>query len=90
VRAARPAADVSCQEIVELVSDFMEGALDPVTAGEVDAHLRLCGGCAEYVEQMRRTVASLGRVPVETLSPEAKAALLTAFRDYSRPGGQRL
>jgi anti-sigma factor RsiW len=46
----------SREEIVELVTDYLEGVLDPEMAAEVQAHLELCDGCATYVEQMRATI----------------------------------
>jgi anti-sigma factor RsiW len=76
-----PGMTVACQEIVELVTDYLEGALDPDMTAEVEAHLQLCDGCDTYVEQMRATIRELGAVPVETLSETAQSELLGAFRD---------
>jgi anti-sigma factor RsiW len=80
----QPGLTITCQELVELVTDYLEDAVDDATRSEIDAHLALCAGCATYLEQMRRTIHALGRVPVETLSEEAKADLLTAFRTFGR------
>ena len=80
-----PGLTVSCQEVVELVTDYLEGALDSDTAAEVEAHLGLCQGCNLYVDQMRATVRALGRVPVDSLSEEAQAELVRAFRDMNGP-----
>jgi anti-sigma factor RsiW len=76
----REPADLACERVVELVTDYLEGALDPAMVRAVDAHLAQCPGCDAYLEQMRGTVAALGRVPVETLSEQAKADLIAAFR----------
>jgi anti-sigma factor RsiW len=81
----RPGLTVHCQEIVELVTDYLEGALDPEMTAEVEAHLELCDGCDTDVEQMRTTVRALGRVPVESLSEDAQAELVRAFRDLHGP-----
>jgi anti-sigma factor RsiW len=82
-----PGMTVHCQEIVELVTDYLEGVLDPVATAEVEAHLELCDGCDIYVEQMRATIRALGKVPVATLSEAAQAELVRAFRDMrGRPG----
>jgi anti-sigma factor RsiW len=82
-----PGMTVHCQEIVELVTDYLEGVLDPDMTAEVEAHLELCDGCHIYVEQMRATIRALGKVPVETLSEAAQAELVRAFRDMrGRPG----
>jgi anti-sigma factor RsiW len=73
---------ISCQELVELVSDYLDGNLDRRTRRRVRRHLAACDGCTEYVEQMRRTLDVLGSVPVDTLSPHAQEVLLEAFRTW--------
>jgi anti-sigma factor RsiW len=78
---SRPGLTVHCQEIVELVTDYLEGVLDPEMTAEVEAHLELCDGCDIYVEQIRATIRALGKVPVETLSETAQAELVRAFRE---------
>jgi predicted anti-sigma-YlaC factor YlaD len=87
----RPGLAVDCTEVVELVTDYLEGVLPPVLAAEVEAHLALCDGCDAYLDQMRRTIDELGRVPVESLSDTAKADLVETFRVYNArqhpPGG---
>ena len=84
-KALTPGLTVSCQQIVELVTDYLEGVLDPETTAEVTAHLELCDGCAIYVQQMRATISALGKVPVETLSETAQIELVRAFRDLNGP-----
>lgn len=71
---------VTCQQVVELVTDYLEGELEQDLAAEIEAHLALCAGCATYLEQMRTTIGALGRVPVESLSAEAQAELVRVFR----------
>ena len=73
---------LSCREIVELVTDYLEGDLDADTSTALEAHLDLCPGCARYVEQIRETVATLGDVSADNLSATAQADLLDAFRDF--------
>jgi anti-sigma factor RsiW len=80
-----PGMTISCQEVVELVTDYLEGALDDATRVELEAHLALCPGCDTYLEQMRMTIDQLGHVPVETLSDEAQADLVAAFRTFHSP-----
>jgi len=80
-----PGLTVNCQEIVELVTDYLEGKLDPQMTAEVEAHLELCDGCDTYVEQMRATIRTLGTVHVATLSESAQAELVRAFRDLRGP-----
>jgi anti-sigma factor RsiW len=76
-----PGLTVACQEIVELVTDYLEGKLDSQMTAEVEAHLEHCDGCEIYVEQMRATIRTLGTVPVATLSQTAQTELVRAFRD---------
>ncbi len=77
-------ADLTCQELVELVTDYLDGALDERTADRFEQHVAVCPGCDTYVQQMKETVSLLGEIPVETLSDEAQATLLDAFRDFPR------
>ena len=82
-----PGMTVQCQQIVELVTDYLEGGLDPDLTAEVEAHLGLCDGCDIYVEQTRATIQALGKVPVDTLSETAQAELVRAFRDMTGRSG---
>jgi len=77
---------ISCQEVVELVTDYLEGELDDATRVELEAHLAFCPGCGTYLEQMRVTIDELGHVPVDTLSDQAQADLVAAFRTFHSPG----
>jgi predicted anti-sigma-YlaC factor YlaD len=77
-------AALSCQEMVELVTDYLEGTLGWRDRRRVAKHLGGCDACGRYVDQMRETLALLGTVPVDTISPEAQATLLDAFRDLRR------
>ena len=82
-----PGTAISCQQLVELITDYLEGQLDEATRAELDAHLALCEGCAEYLRQMGTTIQTLGHVPLDTLSDTAKADLMAAFRGYPTRGG---
>jgi anti-sigma factor RsiW len=73
--------DIACVELVEMLTDYLEGALPPDEAAAVEAHLETCPPCRIYLAQMRATIRAVGTVPVETLSDEACDALLAAFRD---------
>ena len=77
-----PGMTIRCQEVVELITNYLEGQLDESTKRELEAHLGLCEGCAEYLRQMRTTIEAIGHVPLDSLSEMAKADLLAAFRDY--------
>jgi anti-sigma factor RsiW len=75
-----PGTTIACQEVVELVTEYLDGALDHATRVELEAHLALCAACSIYLEQMRDTIRRLGRVPVDTLSEQAQADLVAVFR----------
>ena len=77
------AIDIACRDVVEIITDYLEGLLDPATARAVEAHLLLCDGCDEYLAQMRTTIQLVGRVPPHTLSTEAKTELMAAFRNFT-------
>ena len=76
------AEDISCAEIVELVTDYLEGALPAETVARLELHLDACEGCDAYLDQMRRTVELTGRLSTEELDPELRAALVAAFRGW--------
>ena len=73
---------LSCQEFVELVTDYLEGALPEEARLRFEGHISRCDGCTVYLEQIRQTVAVTGRLTVDALSPEAERALLHAFRNW--------
>jgi anti-sigma factor (TIGR02949 family) len=75
---------VTCQEIVELVTDYLEAALPANQASLFEQHLNLCDGCVRYVDQMRKTVATIGRLRTQDVPPEMRERLLAAFRDWKR------
>ena len=83
----RPAADLSCREFVELVTDYLEGRLGDADRDRFDEHVGDCGGCAAYLEQMRATLRALGRIPEDTLSAHARDELLHVFRDWKSARG---
>jgi anti-sigma factor RsiW len=78
------AADLACQDFVELVTDYLEGALDEAARRRFEEHMALCVGCETYLSQMKETASRLGQIPVETLSEEMRSKLLSAFRDFRR------
>ncbi|MBI5104378.1 MAG: zf-HC2 domain-containing protein [Solirubrobacterales bacterium] len=83
-RRAQPPGDLACQELVELVTDYLEGALPERDRARFEEHVSMCEGCAAYVEQLRQTLSVLGRLEPEDLSPEAERELLDAFRQWKR------
>ena len=77
-------APLSCVEVVELVTGYLDGALDDATAERVREHLALCDGCAEYVEQMRATAGVVAVAVEDELDTGVRERLLSAFRDFHR------
>ena len=73
--------DLTCRELVELVTDYLEDALPPVERVRFEAHLAACEGCDRYVEQIRATVDLTRRTRFLEQRPEI-TALLEAFRGY--------
>jgi anti-sigma factor RsiW len=81
------ADDLTCAELVELVTDYLEGALDASDVRRFEEHARGCPGCDTYLDQIRRTVREVGRLEPEHLDPQARDRLLAAFRGWAREEG---
>jgi anti-sigma factor RsiW len=81
---AESAHHITCQEVVELVTDYFEGALPADETGLFEQHLDFCAGCAWYVDQMRTTVETVGGIREEDVPAETRDRLLAAFRDWKR------
>jgi anti-sigma factor RsiW len=73
---------LSCRELVELVTDYLEGALAPEEHERFERHIGRCDGCRVYLEQLRQTIELSGRLSLEVLSPDAERELLAAFRGW--------
>ena len=71
-----------CQELVEVVTDYLEGALPHVDRLRFEAHLEDCDACRDHLEQIRRTIEVVGRLGPEDLSDETREGLLEAFRGW--------
>jgi anti-sigma factor RsiW len=75
--------DMNCNELVELVTDYLEGRLSSTDRGRFEAHLAACEGCSNHLDQMRRTISTIGSVPSESLTPEmVETTFLRAFRRW--------
>lgn len=74
----------SCKEVVELASDYLEGAMSTEQMTRFELHLNLCDGCSGFVEQLRTTAAMARALPEEEIPQDLKTKLLAAFRDWGR------
>jgi len=79
--------EYSCQELVELVTDYLEGAMTPHERASFEAHLATCTGCRNYVGQMKATVRALKQPPEPPVAPEVRDNLLDIFRKWKNSNG---
>jgi anti-sigma factor RsiW len=84
MRLRRRKGAMTCQELVELVTEYLEGALPARDRARFERHIDECPYCNRYLDQMRITIRTLGRIPEETIAPAARDELLHAFRDWKR------
>ena len=82
---AESADHVTCEEVVELVNDYLEGELPADEVELFEQHLNDCAGCESYVGQLRITVRTVGRIREEDVAPAMRERLLDAFRGWKRP-----
>ena len=77
--------ELPCQDLVEVVTDYLDGALSDVNHRRFEEHLAICERCVAYVEQIRVTIAVTGRagVPGEALPAELREGIRHAFRDWA-------
>jgi anti-sigma factor RsiW len=79
-------AGLSCRELVELVTDYLEDRLPPAERDRFERHLAECEGCRAYLEQLHQVLRAAGRLEEPALRPEAREALLQAFRGWKGGG----
>ena len=78
--------ELTCRELVELVTDYLEGALTSAEATSFEAHLDHCDGCRAYLDQLRHTIALTGQITEASISEPAREALLEVFRSWRGSG----
>jgi anti-sigma factor RsiW len=76
---------LTCHEVIEILTDYLDDALVPVERRRVEEHLAMCDGCTAYLAQLRETIRLTGMVTEEEIPPEQKQQLLDAFRTWTRP-----
>jgi anti-sigma factor RsiW len=74
--------ELACIELVEVITDYLEGAMPARKRRLLEQHLTACDGCTAYVEQMRRTIETAGRLRAEDIPPELSERLLLAFESW--------
>jgi anti-sigma factor RsiW len=84
MRLWRRKGEMRCQELVELVTDYFEDSLSNRDRARFERHIGECKYCNRYLDQMRVTIRTLGRLPAESIPPAARDELLDAFRDWKR------
>jgi len=79
-------SDLTCQELVELVTEYLENCMAPDERVRFEAHIMVCPGCRTYLEQMRQTIRAIGQLTEESLDPTTRDKLLALFRNWKRNG----
>jgi anti-sigma factor RsiW len=77
----------SCQQMVELVTEYLDGVMEPRRRARFEAHLAGCDGCSNYLEQFRTTVAVVGRIDVADVPESVMNELVSAFRTWADDRG---
>lgn len=77
-------AELTCRELVELVTDYLEGSMEPIERRRFEEHLVFCTGCSTYLAQMRQTIGVVGRLTEDDVAEPAREELLEVFRDWKR------
>ena len=75
---------LTCKELVEIVTEYLEGTMPAEERRRLENHLRDCQGCTTYLEQMRQTIRAAGRLSENQISPEAQDTLLDTFRKWKK------
>ena len=75
---------LSCREVVELVTDYLEASLPPEKQAQFVDHVSNCPGCTAYVEQVQQTIGMLHTLAAEPAFPETKEELLALFQEWKR------
>jgi anti-sigma factor RsiW len=73
---------MACRELVEVVTDYLEGTLPKDDRRRLERHLEECPYCVQYVEQMRQAIEALGELSAESIAAETRRELLEAFRGW--------
>jgi anti-sigma factor RsiW len=75
-------AEMACQELVEVITDYLEGTLGAEDVRRLEAHIAQCDPCTTYIEQMRQSMRAVGRLSSSDLDPSTRSRLVEAFRSW--------
>ena len=75
---------MNCRQVVELMTEYLEGTLPAAERARFEAHLAGCDGCREYLAQLKKTIELTGRAAAEPVPPALERQLTDAFRDWKR------
>lgn len=76
--------EMNCKELVELVTEYLEGTLPVAERERFEAHLATCSGCTNYVQQMQRTIQVVGKLTEEAIAPQVREELLRVFKNWKK------
>jgi anti-sigma factor RsiW len=80
-------SELSCQELVELITSCLDEALSDDELARFQVHIAACDGCETYLDQIRQTSVALGQLTEGAIDPDARNALIRAFRNWRGPDG---
>lgn len=83
-RSREAIGSLTCSELVEIITEYVEETLSPADRARFDAHLEICEGCRIYLDQMRHAVDAVGRLREESIPPHAREILLREFRAWKQ------
>lgn len=78
--------ELTCKELVEIITEYLEGTLPPPERKRFEEHLKDCEGCQNYLGQMRQTIHAVGKLSSELLAPATQQELLQLFRGWKKSG----
>lgn len=76
--------ELNCQEVVELVTDYLEQALLPEIKAQFENHIAVCPGCDTYLDQVQQTITMLRKLAEQSIFPETKQELLEIFHNWKQ------
>ena len=76
--------EMTCQKLVELLTEYLEGTLAETERSRFERHLAECDGCQTYIEQMRQTIRTMGKLEKFRIPPEALRKFLSIFRNWKK------